>query len=183
LRSCIARTGVLLLWIGIAVAAAAMYGIVNDQITATISPEYYSVYKHQQFAPALKQIGLTDAPTRVQALAVGVMATWWFGLFLGIMLGISSVVGRNAPLSTRRYVGAVMWVMSVTLGFSALFGVVAYAAEPLVRPTPDNWPFLEGITNTGRAFAVCWWHNGAYLGALAATVVASFGVQRQRTAG
>lgn len=181
MRSYIRRIFTLLLWISIAVLSSAIYGLVNDQITVTISPEYYSVFKHHQFGVALERFGIASSSARLQAMAVGVLATWWYGVFLGVMLSISSMVGRYKPLSTRRYVQALLWVIAATLGASVVFGVVAYVAEPLVRPTPENWPFLSGIVGIRRAFAVCWWHNGAYLGAFIASVAASFHAQRQRT--
>jgi hypothetical protein len=165
------------MWIGIAVIAAVIYGIVNDQITATVSPEYYSVFKRDQFEPIM---GLMFAPTRVVALVTGTMGTWWYGLFLGIMLGICSMVGRCAPLPTRRYIQAVGWVMTTTMGVSVLFGVVAYIAEPFIKPDVVHWPFLAGIEDVRSAFAVGWWHNGAYLGAFAASIVAGYRVQRER---
>lgn len=183
LRTLAARAAILLMWIGIAVAGAAIYGVINDQITATISPEYYAVFKRQQFAPVLEHIGLMDAPMRLQAVAIGALATWWYGLFLGIMLGISGIVGRYAPLSTRRYVLAVGGVMAITFGVSILFGAVAYLTEPLTRPDAAHWPFLTGIRDIRRAYAVGWWHNGAYLGALVTTILASFSVQKRRRLG
>jgi len=174
------RLVIFLAWIAIAVFAAVLYGIINDQITTTISPEYFSVFKREQFAPLLDQVGLLDAPTRVQAVAVGVAATWWYGLFLGIVLGFSGMVGRYPPLPTGRYVLAVAWVMSATLGISVIFGIAAYLSEPIIGPDAAHWPFLAGIVDVRRAFAVGWWHNGAYFGALVATIVAGFRMQKQR---
>jgi hypothetical protein len=72
--------------------------------------------------------------------------------------------------------------MLVTLASSVLAGGAAYLAEPLIRPDAQHWPFLAGIEDVRRAFAVGWWHNGAYLGALVATVVESFRVQKCRAA-
>jgi hypothetical protein len=171
------------MWIGIAVVAAVLYGLINDQITITISAEYFATFKRDQFAPVLQQVGLLGAPTRIQAVIIGALAAWWYGLFLGIVLGISSVVGHHAPLSTRRYVRAIGGVMAITFCISVLFGGAAYITEPLVRPDAAHWPFLGGIRDVRRAYAVGWWHNGAYLGALAATILASFWAQRQRRLG
>jgi len=174
------RIPTLMLWIALAVLAAVAYGIVNDQITATISPDYFSVFKRAQFAPVLEHTGMTDSPTRVQALVVGAMSTWWYGLFLGIVLGISGMVGRGTPLSTRRYLVALARVLAMTLGVSVVCGTVAYLAEPSIKPGPTHWPFLAGIRDVRGAFAVGWWHNGAYVGALVATVIESLRVQYQR---
>lgn len=174
------QIGLLLLWITMSVAAAVLYGVVNDQITATISPEYFSVFKQHQFASAIQSAGLTNAPMRVQAVLVGVLSTWWFGLFLGIVLSVCAIVGRDRVLSTRDYLSAVRWVMAATLAVSVLFGVAAYLAEPLIRPDSTHWPFPKGIHQVRTAFAVGWWHNGAYLGALVAAAAAGLRVQKQR---
>jgi uncharacterized membrane protein len=157
-----------------------LYGIINDQMTATISPEYYTIYKHRQFTPALEMFRLMDAPVRVQAVVIGTLATWWYGLFLGIMLGISSIVGRYAPLSTLQYIQIVGAVMAFTLAVSVIFGVVAYIVEPLVNPTAASRPFLTGIQDIRRAYCVGNWHNGSYIAALAATFIASFWAQKVR---
>lgn len=171
---------IMIMWISLAVICAVLFGIFNDQITVTISPEYYSVFKHEQFALVLEQFGLIDAPTRVQAVVIGTVATWWYGLFLGIVLGICGMIGRCSPISTRGYLRAVAWVMLVTLGISFASGTIAFILEPAIKPDVVHWPFLTGIQNTRAAFAVGWWHNGAYLGALVATTMASLRVQKQR---
>jgi hypothetical protein len=180
LKTFILRLGVTLVWIGLGILAAVLYGILNDQITVTLSPEYFSVYKQRQFAFVLEQTGLLGAPTRVQALLVGTLATWWFGLFLGIVLSICSMVGRRPPLTTRDYVCAILGIMLCTLGISILFGSIAYIAEPSLKPNPDDWPFLEGIHEVRRAFAVGGWHDGAYLGGFLGTILAGLWAQRRR---
>ena len=57
-------------------AIAACYGIVHDQITYSISPEYYTKLKFSQFAYA--DFGLGD---RFFAAIIGFLASWWFGFF------------------------------------------------------------------------------------------------------
>ena len=66
-------------WIALAILFATLYGVVNDQITLTFSPEYFTVFKKGQFWFPLMQAGLIDAPVRSQAVLVGALATWWFG--------------------------------------------------------------------------------------------------------
>src|SRR5262249_22762812 len=137
------RFAVMLGWIGMAILGAVLYGILNDQITVTLSPEYFSVFKRAQFGSVLEQAGLLEAPTSVQAVLVGTLATWWFGLFLGIVLSISGMVGRHPPLSTRDYLRAVVGIMGFTLFVAILFGAVTYVAEPALKPDAYHWPFLE----------------------------------------
>lgn len=180
MKTIITRASVLLMWVFIAVVAAVIYGIVNNQVTVTISPEYFSVFKRGQFAPMLEKYNLLNAPLRVQAALIGILATWWFGLFLGIMLGISSMIGRYAPLSTKRYMISLGFILAFTFCISAVFGLGAYVAEPLIKPNGSYWRFLADIKDVRSGFAVGWWHNGAYLGALTGTFIGSFRAQIQR---
>ena len=71
--------------------------------------------------------------------------------------------------------------MGFTVSVSVLFGLAAYFAEPAVRPDVAHWPFLYGIHEMRRAFAVGWWHNGAYLGGFVGTILAGLWAQRRRT--
>jgi hypothetical protein len=181
LRRLVAWLGKLLLWVGFGVLGATLYGILNDQITMTLSPEYFSVFKRTQFIEDIYQAGLLEAPVRVQAVLVGTLATWWFGLFLGIALGICSMVGRYTVLPTRDYLRAVVGIMACTLALSLVFGLVAYLVEPAMKPVPANWPFLRDIHAVRPAFAIGAWHDGAYLGGFVGTVLACFWAQRRRT--
>ena len=164
------------------VSAAVLYGILNDQITVTLSPEYFSVFKRHQFSEALWQAGLTNAPTRLQAVFVGTLATWWFGFLLSIVLSIIGRAGRRLPLPTRSYLQAIAGIMLFTLGLSVFCGALGYLAKPLLKPNVNNWPFLKGIHDVRPAFAIGFWHDGAYLGGFLGTILAGIWVKRKRAA-
>ncbi|MGB0763409.1 MAG: hypothetical protein ACPGO0_05625, partial [Acidimicrobiales bacterium] len=53
---------------------AGLYGIIHDQITYTISPEYFTKLKFYQFEYV--DFGL---PNRAFVLFIGFLATWWVG--------------------------------------------------------------------------------------------------------
>ena len=57
------------------------YGVIHDQITFTIVPEYFHNFKFYQFSYA--DLGLGD---RVFVGCVGFLATWWVGLIVGWIL-------------------------------------------------------------------------------------------------
>lgn len=174
------RLGTALVWTALATLVAALYGVVNDQITVTLSPEYFSVFKRAQFGPALEAAGLAQSPVRVQAVLVGTLATWWFGCFLGAVLSLAGLAGRRRPLPTRKFLRAVIGIMLFTLCLSFFSYLVAYAAEPAIKPTAEGWPFLAGIRAVRAAFAVGWWHNAAYMGGLLGTVFACVWIRRRR---
>ena len=57
---------------------AGIYGMVHDQVTYSICPEYFTRLKFSQFRYA--NFGL---PPRVFVVEIGFLASWWVGLFAG----------------------------------------------------------------------------------------------------
>ena len=88
---------------------AIAYGVIHDQITVRICPEYLT-----EWHPPI--IASTDPNT--VALAWGVVATWWFGLILGAGLAFFTTVG-SWPVAPWKWV-----VRSVT----GIFGTAAFSA-------------------------------------------------------
>src|SRR6185436_19046100 len=85
----------LLLIIILTAIIGGVYGILHDQITYTISPEYYTKFKFYQF-------GLIDTGNeaifpnpRFQVSLVGFMATWWMGLLIGVILGVTGLIHKD----------------------------------------------------------------------------------------
>ncbi|MBI3854236.1 MAG: hypothetical protein HY293_00945 [Planctomycetes bacterium] len=76
----------------LSIAAAAVYGILHDQVTARVCVEYFSV-GHPRLFP-------TESPTLL-AFGWGIAATWWVGLILGILLARSARAGSAPPLAAR----------------------------------------------------------------------------------
>src|SRR5580700_8579924 len=71
---------------------AGMYGALHDQISYSISPEYFTKLKFRQFSYA--DFGW---PHRVFASEVGFLATWWVGLFAGWFLARAGLVEIATP--------------------------------------------------------------------------------------
>ncbi len=57
---------------------AGFYGILHDQITYSLGPEYFTRLKFHQFAWA--NVGF---PPRIYAGEIGFIATWWVGAIVG----------------------------------------------------------------------------------------------------
>ena len=76
----------------IAAILAGIYGIIHDHITYAISPEYYTKFKFIQFNLANENnIDKIKFP-RIFVSIVGFLATWWFGLVLGFILGFFNLI-------------------------------------------------------------------------------------------
>jgi hypothetical protein len=73
------RIRILVAIIGGLIAGA--YGIVHDQVTYTIAPEYFTKLKFHQFHYA--DFGLGN---RIFAATIGFLATWWVGAIAAWLL-------------------------------------------------------------------------------------------------
>lgn len=93
----------------LSVAAAVVYGIVHDQITARICVEYFTVAHPPVFH--------TDNPTLL-GLGWGVIATWWVGAMLGVPLALAARYG-NYPKRTAREMIKPMGVLVEVMGVCA----------------------------------------------------------------
>ena len=101
----------------LSILAAVTYGMVHDQITARICVEYFTL-GHP------KIIESTD-PTAL-AFAWGVVATWWVGLPLGVVLGMAALVGSWPRLSARQLIKPLACLLLVMFVGAAAAGVVGY---------------------------------------------------------
>jgi hypothetical protein len=106
-----------MLIIGASIVAAVAYGIVHDQVTARICVEYFTVGHPPVFG--------TNSPTLL-GLGWGVIATWWVGLILGIMLAAAARAGQRPKRSPRSLARPILTLLGVMAACAAPCGWVGY---------------------------------------------------------
>ena len=92
------------------VFAAVLYGIIHDQFTAHICVEYIWVFHPPVFS--------TTSPALL-ALGWGVIATWWMGAFLGVLLAFAARVGSRKKIDLSELLRPISELLLV-MGFSQL---------------------------------------------------------------
>src|SRR3954463_4822555 len=90
-------------------AAAVIYGILHDQVTARICVEYFTIGHPPVFG--------TDDPTLLR-LGWGVIATWWVGLILGVLLAVASRAGPWPKRSAAHLLRPLIIMLSVVGAFA-----------------------------------------------------------------
>lgn len=154
-----------------AALGAAVFGIVHDQLTYSISPEYYTKFKFHQFGLA-DYAGVETTP-RLYVAFVGVFATWWVGAALGVLLGLLALIQKNARQMAKVMATSVAIVIGVTaltaLGAGLSFPYVADSAVPLTG--------RDGIEDRFAFTQVGYIHTLSYLGgAVGGLMAALYGV-------
>jgi hypothetical protein len=140
--------------VGVVTGATILYGIVHDQITARICIEYFTVGHVWPFA--------TKDPTLI-GLFFGVTATWWVGLFLGLMLALTARVGSLPKRDTRSLVYPfAMLVLSVSV-LAPLMGVIGFCLAQAGQVTLLE-PLAQGVPAERHSIflADLWAHSASY---------------------
>jgi hypothetical protein len=155
-----------------AVLAAMAYGVLNDQITVSISWEYF-YYGKGLDAVLGPQTPPAPSPLRWEAAKVGMKATWTAGLLIGAaMLMANSVKNKAWPmLPERRLYALLPWPALPTIALAAVGGLagrlgwLSQIDDLRFLTTFDLWRPLRFMSVWGI-------HMGAYLGGAAGTVLA-----------
>jgi hypothetical protein len=141
---------------------AGCYGILHDQITFSIGPEYFRNFKFNQFGYANWGLG-----ERAFVATIGFLATWWVGAIGGWILA-RRVLGTCPKRTAYRRICA---GFCIVFAAAALGGIAGYlyglwrgpaadysAWEPTLQwyRVTDVWPFMR----------VGYIHNAGYIGAL-----------------
>lgn len=144
---------------------AGAYGSIHDQVTFSISPEYFTKLKCAQFRYA--DFGF---PTRVFVGEIGFLATWWVGFVSGWFLARLAVPRCLRREALRRCLAGMLWVVAGALAG----GVTGYLLG--IRPgmDPVGWTDIGeelGIVDLRAFVRVAYIHNAGYLGGLMGLVL------------
>ena len=163
--------------IGIAFLGAIVggcYGILHDQITYSISEEYFTKLKFDQFHSA--NFGF---PIRVFVAEVGFLATWWVGFFSGWFLARIAVTSWPAKQAFRRCLNG----FAIIFVFAFISGSVGYLLGVYHSSDYSNWLELcwsLGVTDIPNFVRVAYIHNAGYIGGGIGLIVAIIYLLRLR---
>jgi hypothetical protein len=152
-----------LLLFGLAGAlVAGLYGVLHDQWTYSIAPEYFTRLKFQQFHYLSR-----DQPTRLLVAEIGFLASWWVGFFSAWFMGRLTVPHAPVPTAARRCAAGVLAI--VLTAMTAAFLASWLAPTTVSDPRLSNWsPILRAhrVTDAVAFVRVAYIHNASYLGGL-----------------
>ena len=148
---------------------AGSYGIVHDQVTYTISHEYFTRFKFFQFQSADPGC---QSP-RVFVGIIGFLATWWVGLTAGWLLARMAVLGKGeilpVPVILRFFLPVV-----ISPFFMGIIGWVW--GQYRIRTGYDegwlDWMSDLQVTDHESFMTVGYIHNFGYAGALLGLLLA-----------
>jgi hypothetical protein len=153
-----------LTWTALVVGAAmlaAVYGALHDQLSYSLSPEYFTRFKFVQFAFA----GVGEMPPRVGAAVVGALATWWVGAIAGVAVagaGFTQPTATGMARSTLRAFALLAVIAAVAGLVGLVVGWVGFGSNEGAAYV--DWWRPAGLVSPRRFFAVGMMHNASYFG-------------------
>ncbi|MFK7907930.1 MAG: hypothetical protein AB8B69_22555 [Chitinophagales bacterium] len=168
----------LILILIIAPLLGGIYGIVHDQITYSISNEYYTKFKFIQFGLENwgmgENIGTPKSPEiilwspRLGAAIVGFLATWWVGMIIGIVLGLIGLIHKSG----KEMFQTTMKASLMTIGIALIVGIIGliYGKLVLANNSP-NWYLPDNLINRANFIMVGSMHNFSYLGGIIGMII------------
>lgn len=150
-------------------AVAGLYGAVHDQISYTVSPEYFTKLKFHQFAAA--NFGW---PPRAFAAEVGFLGSWWVGLIAGWLLarwGVAEWARSRRWQQVATAIALLVVVAAVAGCVGAGIGVLQTQGEGLSRW--HDWQTYFELEDLRAFVIVAFIHRAGYLGAVLGLVCAA----------
>ena len=150
---------VFLVLLAAAMLIAGIYGALHDQISFTVSSEYFTRFKYYQFG-----FVDSDLPDRIKAALIGFLASWWMGIPIGLVVGAFGFLHRGPGRMFRQSLKAfgVVAVVALLVGVAGLcYGWFVASHDPADY---RGWRIPDGLVSPDRFLAVGHMHNFSYLG-------------------
>ena len=135
-------------------AAAIVYGILHDQVTAHLCVEYFTI-AHPPVFP-------TQSPFLL-ALGWGALATWWVGLPLGLVLASVARRGPARRLTLADLRPWILWLLIAMAICALIAGAVGgYLVAAGIAPVPGGWAARIPAEKQVTFSADAWAHMSSY---------------------
>jgi len=158
----------LLLIIFIGIFAGSLYGILHDEFTYSISPEYYTKYKFPMFG---LEYDTSMHDVRLLVAATGVNATWWVGLAAGLLFGLVSLIHKD----WKAMLGISLKAMQIMLTIAAAVGLIGLGVGWLTRRNAayaaPAWDGINILADPEAFHMVGTMHNFSYIGGAIGIIV------------
>jgi hypothetical protein len=154
---------------------AGTYGVLHNQISYTVSPDYFHEFKYHQF-------GLNpEIPGRIGASIVGWNAAWWMGIVIGIFI---VPIGLVIPGAKRYFFGvlrsyAIVAVTAPIVGLTALAVAFQTISPASIGEIVRYGNVISNPVEFARAETM---HNFSYLGGLVGIISGIVWIVRERRA-
>ena len=158
------KFGVFAATVFIAIILGGFYGIIHDQITYSISPEYFTKYKYRQFGFEPYWFG----GHRQTVAIIGFLATWWMGLIIGLVIGLLGLIFKDHIAMRKAVLKAIVIVFVTAVVFA---GIGFLWGKYHLLKTGVSWWLPDDLVDKNSFIVVGSIHNFSYMGGIAGLLI------------
>lgn len=152
---------------------AGLYGALHDQLTYSISSEYFTKFKYQQFGFEPAWFG-GHRPT---VALIGFLATWWVGLLTGLIFGLLGLLF----VPPTKLVGTLPRAVRLAFGTTIATEIIGYCyGRFFLATTGVTWWLPNDLQHPADFITVGSMHNFGYCGGLVGLLVGTVYILRRR---
>lgn len=141
---------------------ACIFGVVHNQISFTVSNEFFEDFLFGNFG--VNQWGIESK--RTQASIVGILGTYWLGLILGTVYAIIFLFLKTSN-NFKHTIKAIL----INLGIAAIGSFICYLIA-LFFPLEKSPVFIDfGTQNPKNYLEAAFMHEGSYIGGMIGLIV------------
>lgn len=155
------KLGIYFSMLFVAAVIAGIYGALHDQISYSFSSEYFTHFKFIQFG-----VPWAHESPRLGAAFVGVLATWWMGVLVCIILGLFGFMfstPKQMGICLTKSLAVVTCIALITGILGLIYGYVKIGDDTIVNYM--HW-VRPGVLDPVQFVRVGFMHNASYLGGL-----------------
>lgn len=153
--------------------SAAIFGALHNQLSYSVGPSYFEALKFPQFGIA------PETAPRIGAALVGVQASWWAGVLVGLpafLFGLFTVPSARSYLAAGIAAIGLVLVLATFAALVGLVGGIAAESTGLLDPylsLPEG-PVRADFLRAG------FMHDASYVGGALGALLAFWPMRRAR---
>lgn len=149
-----------------------LYGALHNQISYSVSPDYFHAFKFHQF-------GIPEGlDNRIGASIVGWRASWWMGVIIGVPVLLVGLVMPDARSYLTRSLIAFA-VVAITALITGL-GALACASSSITASNLPGYWYPEAVIDQVAFARAGTMHNFSYLGGFLGVITGSLYLVAER---
>ena len=150
---------ILILIIVISTILASIYGFFHNKVSYSISSEYFTKFKFQQF----EFYFMGQNQPKQTASFIGILSTWWFGLIIGLVNGIVGMLQLNSKIMWKSAFGATIRTLGIAIGI-AILGILV--GKFIISNLNLTWNLPAELIDRKSFLTAGTMHNFSYLGGI-----------------
>lgn len=151
------KLAIYVLTIIISVIIASVFGFLHNQISFSISNEYFTKFKFEQFG--FVEYGI-ETP-RLTSGIIGVWATWWFGLIIGVLFGLLGFFEKDWKVMFKKVIISIYRTILIVIVFGFLGKVIG---KLVIVNFEFDWKLPKNLINQESFIIAGTIHVFSYLG-------------------